>query len=659
LLGCFAVVSLLATTSPAGAVAGYGDVADGQYYTEPVQWSADNNITGIEGNCFSPDAIVTRGEASVYMWNMQNQPTAPAHRFEDVTVEKQNAAVSWMSNTEITTGTSATTFAPDTALTRAQLVTFLWRLADEPRAPAHPFDDVQAEWQQGSVAWAAHREITTGTSSTTFAPDTTLTRAHLVTFLYRYQNKPDVTINPTSPQCATNPTFKTVTAGYTHACGVKADDTVTCWGYNRSGRSDAPEGEFTTVSAGGDHSCGVKVDSTVACWGYNGSGQADAPVGEFTTVTAGGDHSCGVKVDSTVACWGNNWLARSDAPEGEFTTVSAGGYRSCGVKVDSTVACWGGNGSGQADAPVGAFTTVSAGGSHSCGVKVDSTVACWGFNGSGQADAPEGEFTTVSAGGDHSCGVKVDSTVACWGFNGSGQADAPVGEFTTVSAGWRHSCGVKVDGKVACWGNNDYGQIEAPATNIVSGGDATHYNGAETYYRGGGYEEYILPALGYQSLYEQYPLAVQSRERCINDAAFTEFWTPEDCNVGLSRTAKVALWMGMDLDCVFSDASISGGDFAACPSPGNPNPTSSQPFMELCVSVMGSENADACASSARNLERSVAQAEEFGLDVEIIESWMPCLVHTTMAHLLRRIGHPELDPQHADITGINVGCDHY
>ena len=511
LLGCFAVVALLATASPAGAVAGYGDVADGQYYTEPVQWSVDNNITGIDGNCFSPDAVVTRGEASVYMWNMQNQPTAPAHRFEDVTVENQNAAVSWMSHTEITTGTSATTFAPDTALTRAHLVTFLWRLAEKPPAPAHPFEDVQAEWQQDSVAWAAHSEITTGTTATSFAPDTTLTRAHLVTFLYRYQNKPDVTINPTSPQCATNPTFKTVTAGYTHACGVKADDTVTCWGYNRSGRSDAPEGEFTTVSAGGDHSCGVKVDSTVACWG----------------------------------------------------------------------------------------------------------------------------------------------------FNGSGQADAPVGEFTTVSAGWRHSCGVKVDGKVACWGNNDYGQIEAPATNIVSGGDATHYNGAETYYRGGGYEEYILPALGYQSLYEQYPLAVQSRERCINDAAFTEFWTPEDCNVGLSRTAKVALWMGMDLDCVFSDASISGGDFAACPSPGNPNPTSSQPFMELCVSVMGSENADACASSARNLERSVAQAEEFGLDVEIIESWMPCLVHTTMAHLLRRIGHPELDPQHADITGINVGCDHY
>ncbi|MCQ3815279.1 MAG: S-layer homology domain-containing protein, partial [Acidimicrobiia bacterium] len=90
LLGCFAVVALLATASPAGAVAGYGDVADGQYYTEPVQWSVDNNITGIDGNVFAPDAVVTRGEASVYMWNMQNQPTAPAHRFEDVTVENQN-----------------------------------------------------------------------------------------------------------------------------------------------------------------------------------------------------------------------------------------------------------------------------------------------------------------------------------------------------------------------------------------------------------------------------------------------------------------------------------------------------------------------------------------------------------------------------------------
>ena len=198
---CLAAFSLVAA-SPAGAVAGYGDVAEGEYYTEPVQWSVDNDVTGIDGNCFLPDAPVSRGEAAVYIWNMQGQPSgAPAHSFVDVTDESQDAAVSWMSHNEITTGTSPTTFDPDTALTRAHLVTFLWRLADKPAAPAHPFVDVHASWQQGGVAWAADRGITTGTSPTTFDPDGTLTRAHLVTFLYRYRGEPEVMVDPASPEC--------------------------------------------------------------------------------------------------------------------------------------------------------------------------------------------------------------------------------------------------------------------------------------------------------------------------------------------------------------------------------------------------------------------------------------------------------------------------
>jgi len=167
LLWCVAAVSLVAA-SPVGAVAGFGDVADGQFYTEPVQWSVDNDITGIDGTCFEPDAQVTRGETSIYIWKMENQPTAPMHSFGDITAENQNAAVSWMVDNEITTGTSIMTFSPDTALTRAQLVTFLWRLAGKPPAPDHPFDDVQATWQQESVAWAADREITTGTSPQRF-----------------------------------------------------------------------------------------------------------------------------------------------------------------------------------------------------------------------------------------------------------------------------------------------------------------------------------------------------------------------------------------------------------------------------------------------------------------------------------------------------------
>ena len=409
---CLAASSLLAA-SPAGAVAGYGDVAEGRYYTEPVQWSVDNDLTGIDGNCFRPDAPVSRGDAAVYIWNMKGQPSAPAHSFVDVTDESQDAAVSWMSHNEITTGTSPTTFGPDTALTRAHLVTFLWRLADEPAAPAHPFVDVHASWQQGSVSWAADREITTGTTPTTFDPDGTLTRAHLVTFLWRYQGEPEVMVDPASPDCET---FQTVSAGWSHSCGVRTDNTITCWGNNRYGEADAPAGAFQAVSAGQSHSCGLRADNTITCWGANYDGEADAPAGAFQAVSAGGGHSCGLRADNTLSCWGNNRSGQAAAPSGAFKIVSAGGPYSCGLRADNTIICWGDNSTGAADAPGGAFQTVSADWSHSCGLRADDTVACWGrYNYSGQVDAPSGVFQTVSAGSNHSCGLRADDTVTCWG----------------------------------------------------------------------------------------------------------------------------------------------------------------------------------------------------------------------------------------------------
>ena len=181
-----------------------------KYFTDPVQWSVDNDASpGIDGDCFSPDAPVSRGEAAVYIWNMEGQPSAPSHSFIDVTDESQNAAVSWMSHNQITTGTTPTTFEPDTTLTRAHLVTFLHRLIGEPEAPVHPFVDVHASWQQNSVSWASHTEITTGTSPTTFEPDNTLTRAHLVTFLWRYKGKPEVTVDPDTPRCDPSSTDET------------------------------------------------------------------------------------------------------------------------------------------------------------------------------------------------------------------------------------------------------------------------------------------------------------------------------------------------------------------------------------------------------------------------------------------------------------------
>ncbi len=56
--------------------------------------------------------------------------------------------------------------------------------------------------------------------------------------------------------------------GDRHACALRADRTVACWGDNTNGQTDAPDGEFTTVAAAGTRSCGLRTDGTIACWGH-------------------------------------------------------------------------------------------------------------------------------------------------------------------------------------------------------------------------------------------------------------------------------------------------------------------------------------------------------------------------------------------------------
>lgn len=107
-------------------------------------------------------------------------------------------AVIWAVKKDITSGTSATTFNPDGSCTRAQAVTFLWRAAGspEPKSAAMPFTDVPAgSYFEKAVLWAVENGITKGTSDTTFGPDASCTRAQIVTFLWRAGGSPAVSGN--------------------------------------------------------------------------------------------------------------------------------------------------------------------------------------------------------------------------------------------------------------------------------------------------------------------------------------------------------------------------------------------------------------------------------------------------------------------------------
>jgi hypothetical protein len=113
------------------------DVRRPSWYASATDWLFANGITtGTAPDLFSPDEFVTRGQMATFLWRLcgsiaPNQPSS----FEDVPVGRYfSDAVAWLAETKITTGITATLFAPDAFVTRGEMATFLHRLAATPEA---------------------------------------------------------------------------------------------------------------------------------------------------------------------------------------------------------------------------------------------------------------------------------------------------------------------------------------------------------------------------------------------------------------------------------------------------------------------------------------------------------------------------------------------
>ena len=97
-------------------------------------------------------------------------------------------AVQYVYEKELFAGVTTTTFEPDAPMTRAMLVSVLWRLEGRPEASGvNPFSDVQdGKWYTSGVLWAASKEIVSGFPNGTFAPDDSITREQMASLIMRY-----------------------------------------------------------------------------------------------------------------------------------------------------------------------------------------------------------------------------------------------------------------------------------------------------------------------------------------------------------------------------------------------------------------------------------------------------------------------------------------
>ena len=171
------------------------DVPNNAYFYEAVKWAVKNGITtGVGNDLFAPEQPCTRAQIVTFLWRAAGSPEpkgTAAGMTDVVSGSYYEKAVAWAIENGITTGTTTSTFSPDATCTRAQSVTFLHRALKGTASGSTNFTDVASDaFYADAVNWAVANNVTNGTSNTTFSPNADCTRAEIVTFLYRaYQGK--------------------------------------------------------------------------------------------------------------------------------------------------------------------------------------------------------------------------------------------------------------------------------------------------------------------------------------------------------------------------------------------------------------------------------------------------------------------------------------
>lgn len=164
----------------------FTDVHSYSWYYDAVQFVYDNDImNGVSDTSFNPDGTVTRGMIVTMLWRMAGEPYSFGGGFSDVPAGHYcYSAAAWASRNGIVNGMTSTTFAPDSNITREQLVTILYRYAQylgysTTGSSLYGFTDASSvsSYATNAMSWAVKYGIISGVTTTTLVPAGTATRA--------------------------------------------------------------------------------------------------------------------------------------------------------------------------------------------------------------------------------------------------------------------------------------------------------------------------------------------------------------------------------------------------------------------------------------------------------------------------------------------------
>ena len=191
--------TVTAENSPYGSVYGEGrikllkgftDVPAGEYFSEAVNWAAAQGIVnGMGDGTFLPYRAVTRAEIVTMLWRANGSKIVEVENpFTDVSEgDYFYNAVLWAVKNGIASGITASRFAPNGVATRAEAITFLWRAEGKlTAATASGFVDVAAgTWYEAAINWAVEEKIAFGIEENIFGVNDVCSRCQMATFLFR------------------------------------------------------------------------------------------------------------------------------------------------------------------------------------------------------------------------------------------------------------------------------------------------------------------------------------------------------------------------------------------------------------------------------------------------------------------------------------------
>ena len=206
-----------------------------------------------------------------------------------------------------------------------------------------------------------------------------------------------------------------ISVGDNHACGIREDRQLVCWGTNDKGQADPPEGRFVEIASGRNHSCAINTDQIVECWGHNSNSAATPPTNSFLKIDGFHDAYCGIQTNFAINCWGGrqDYYSETSWPAGRFMDVATGGlHKGCAIHDSGRVTCWY---DGQSYTLESVYKSVSVGENNwTCGVEGSGTLRCWAIDDNQQLVKLYGDYQAVSTGEDASvCGLRDDGELRC------------------------------------------------------------------------------------------------------------------------------------------------------------------------------------------------------------------------------------------------------